>query len=213
MEEEKDPYCILGISPLSSKDDIKQKYRDLAKKFHPDLNPDVRLFGQEKMMQISKAYKSISDNNRRTFYDKKPILQLKPLPQKYLFALQTEAMKDSKKKKTDIIKQPTFMESIVNLFKKKDPKEEKKQKSADMIFFIATSYANSLSTMDMAINEMRDFTIMKPDCLEAIYNLGLMYYRKGDFDSAIIWFKKVLTKDSANKDAKAMIFALQNTDY
>ena len=34
-----DPYKVLGISPDASDDEIKKAYRDLTKKYHPDLNP------------------------------------------------------------------------------------------------------------------------------------------------------------------------------
>ena len=34
-----DPYKTLGLSKTATEDEIKKAYRDLAKKFHPDLNP------------------------------------------------------------------------------------------------------------------------------------------------------------------------------
>jgi len=46
------PYQILGIAPTASLAEIKQKYKKLALKFHPDQNPH----GKEKFIEIKKAY-------------------------------------------------------------------------------------------------------------------------------------------------------------
>lgn len=55
-----DPYKILGVSPDASDDEIKQAYRRLAKKYHPDLNPgDAE--AAKKMQQINAAYEQIKN--------------------------------------------------------------------------------------------------------------------------------------------------------
>ena len=55
-----DPYKVLGVSPDASDDEIKQAYRRLAKKYHPDLNPDDKV-AAEKMQQINAAYEQIKN--------------------------------------------------------------------------------------------------------------------------------------------------------
>ena len=53
-----DPYKVLGVSPSATDDEIKNAYRELAKKYHPDQYADSPLkdLADEKMKQINEAY-------------------------------------------------------------------------------------------------------------------------------------------------------------
>ncbi|MBQ9930509.1 MAG: J domain-containing protein [Oscillospiraceae bacterium] len=55
-----DPYKVLGVSPNASDEEIKQAYRRLAKKYHPDLNPGDKVAAQ-KMQEINAAYEQIKN--------------------------------------------------------------------------------------------------------------------------------------------------------
>ena len=56
-----DPYKVLGVSPNASDDEIKQAYRALAKKYHPDnyVNNPIADLAAEKMTEINSAYEMI----------------------------------------------------------------------------------------------------------------------------------------------------------
>ncbi|KAL1528112.1 hypothetical protein AB1Y20_009477 [Prymnesium parvum] len=56
----KDPYSVLGVSRGASKDEIKAAYLQLAKKWHPDRNPQRRQQAEAKFKEISEAYSSLS---------------------------------------------------------------------------------------------------------------------------------------------------------
>ena len=55
-----DPYKVLGVSPNASDDEIKQAYRRLAKKYHPDRNPGDQE-AAKKMQEVNAAYEQIKN--------------------------------------------------------------------------------------------------------------------------------------------------------
>lgn len=58
----KDPYQVLGLSPDSTSDEVKKKYRTLVKQYHPDLHPDDAE-AAEKMSEINAAYERINSGD------------------------------------------------------------------------------------------------------------------------------------------------------
>jgi DnaJ-class molecular chaperone len=65
----KDPYKILGVSKNATDDEIKKAYRTLAKKYHPDLNPNNKEL-EHKFKEISVAYKLIENKEAREKFEK-----------------------------------------------------------------------------------------------------------------------------------------------
>ncbi len=64
----KDYYEILGVSKDAKEEEIKKAYRKLAKKYHPDANPNNKV-AEEKFKEASEAYEVLGDNEKRRKYD------------------------------------------------------------------------------------------------------------------------------------------------
>jgi DnaJ-class molecular chaperone len=64
----KDYYKILGVDKNASQKDIQKAYRKLARKFHPDVNPDDKA-AEEKFKELSEANEVLSDPEKRKRYD------------------------------------------------------------------------------------------------------------------------------------------------
>jgi curved DNA-binding protein len=64
----KDYYQILGVSKTTTSEEIKQAYRKLARKYHPDLNPGDKT-AEQRFKEINEAQEVLSDPEKRSKYD------------------------------------------------------------------------------------------------------------------------------------------------
>lgn len=65
----KDYYAILGVPKNTPQKDVKSAYRRLARKWHPDANPENPKAAEEKFKEISEAYEVLGDADKRKKYD------------------------------------------------------------------------------------------------------------------------------------------------
>lgn len=65
--EYKDYYEVLGVDKKSTQDEIKRVYRELARKYHPDVNKDEG--AEDKFKEIGEANDVLSDVEKRAAYD------------------------------------------------------------------------------------------------------------------------------------------------
>jgi len=58
---------VLGVEPSAEAESIRRQYRKLARRFHPDVNPDPK--SHDLMARINEAFETLIDPTRRSEYD------------------------------------------------------------------------------------------------------------------------------------------------
>lgn len=89
-------YEILEVSETASEEIIEKAYKVLAKKYHPDLQPEnQRQIAEQTMKQINEAYSILSDRGKRQEYDEKLRLQRQQIHNTYYEGIYRQTNKEN----------------------------------------------------------------------------------------------------------------------
>ncbi len=69
MAQKRDYYEVLGVEKNATDEELKKAYRKLAKKYHPDANPDNKEEAEKNFKEVNEAYEILSDKQKRQMYD------------------------------------------------------------------------------------------------------------------------------------------------
>ena len=148
--KQKDYYALLGVHKRSSKEEIKQNYRKLAKKYHPDAN-----VGNPEMEEIFKdltvGYDILMDKDKKKKYDRQVV--------RYGYGIPPKALPKDKAKKYGVKNENAANEFVSTLLGLgKDAKETLKMKASDFKVIIASKKvakkgANIEALLEIAIED------------------------------------------------------------
>ena len=65
----KNHYVVLGVDRNASKEEIKEAFVKLSKKYHPDLNPGLEKSSSQAFIEVSEAYQVLIDSKKRNWYN------------------------------------------------------------------------------------------------------------------------------------------------
>lgn len=195
--------------PIATEEEIKKAYRDLSKKYHPDLNPDLKLYSDEKMKELVEAYNILIDKDKRKEYDNQSCFQLKKSRKS---GANSPALAAAFASKPQYKKEASLLERIFTPFQKEKTAQQFRidPKQADVHFTLGLSMSENTAFYDQAIAEFGLAVKFLPEFIEAMHNMGIMNYRKGYYEEAIIAFQKVLSLAKTDPHALKMINLLRD---
>ena len=212
MPEDRDHYKVLGVPPIAKREEIKKAYKEKAKKYHPDLNPNSREFAEEKMKEIVSAYDTLMDNGKRNTYNNSRFFALRTPPQ----LRRGKSKSNQFDKELSRISRHNFslLDKIKGFFSRSKEKPETKGLSKDMAdhFAMGITYSanNDKSMLEMARDEFKIVQKAHPESIYTLYNIAMIDYRLGEFDEALVKFKKIITIKSDFYFAGKMASLLRN---
>lgn len=193
----RDSYMILEVKPISDLESIKSSYRELAKRYHPDLNPDKASAGR-KIQEIKRAYDQVGTPEARRVYDLQRYFQWR-VPAE-LGKLVTAGGRRKPEPKVGL------WGRIVGVFSKKAAAAQARQHYR--LYFSAGLTCAQVPGGKLLEEAELDFAKaleFNPAGAEALYNLGLALYQQGKYAEALERFQGLTRLNPRDAGARKMV--------
>lgn len=184
----RNPYYTLGVTPNADKEEIKNAYRELARRLHPDVNP--RLSAAQMMKAVTESYELLIDADQRKEFDDQPRFKLR-IP-KNLDGPLPPPPED---------KRPFF----VRLFSPKPKAKAGESFQSHFTNGVTCAQFPGGKLLDAAEKEFKCCLEARADCLEARYNLGLVYYWQGKWVESLHCFKEAFQQNPRDLTCHQMV--------
>lgn len=148
----KNYYSILGVTPDSTDAEIKSAYRKLARKFHPDVNPN----GNEIFKDISEAYETLSDCKKRVQYNTLNGFFKSGAEEQYTSSQKAKEEYQKSSLHSDVQKKykEEFAKKFNGLFQEFKRKKETPQKGKDVFEEISITLKEAVNGTERTVNIM-----------------------------------------------------------
>jgi molecular chaperone DnaJ len=133
-----DFYILLGVERGATLNDIKRAYKRLARRYHPDINPGDRV-AEAHFRQISEAYETLSDPDRRRRYDVQGVIDRSPAEQPFGF----EGFDFSAR--VSAADAPTFGDLFADVFQQRGRAGERAERGVDIHHAIELAFEEALT--------------------------------------------------------------------
>ncbi|MCX7991014.1 MAG: DnaJ domain-containing protein [Proteobacteria bacterium] len=204
--KEKNYYEILGVNQDAENGEIKKRYIELAKKYHPDrynhyhLPKDLLQKIKENFQIIQTAYEILSDKDKRESYDA---------------TIQSPILKEMMEKTENIINAEIAFKKGEILLKRRNYREARNYfKEAVNLNNREPEYLVNLAITNIFLKDshhdehtkearssLERAVYINPYCEKAYYYLGILNKLENRKDEAILCFKKTLNINPDNKEA------------
>ncbi len=208
-------YDLLMVDYNFNREELKQNYHKLIKKYHPDSYPELKNIHHHLhsiISKITKAYNTLKDDEEREKYNKK--MHIKPFQKespeknnKIKKEIKEADIKEELKIKIEnFVKAGMYYDAITLL-------ENGCKKYKDDIYFFKTLgniYYRTPTKLKQAIYYLEKAHSMNRKDIDVLKNLAGAYKKVGFYKEAYLFYKKLLAIDPDNAEANKFITEVEN---